>query len=210
MDGMKPQLRRALLILAIGALVIAGVAAGVWYLRGDNAEIRSGGVVSGGGSNIGGAFQLTDQDGQRRSQADFAGKYVLVYFGFTYCVDACPLALLTMTQALDRLPPAVADKVQPLFVTVDPARDDPAQIKTYLETFPPRFVGLTGTPEEIAAAARAWRVVYEPPKPAADGTYQVSHTTIVYLMGPDGAFLRHFDHLTKAEEMTEALQALVK
>jgi len=207
---MKPQLRRALLILGIGALVLAAVAAGAWYLRGDNAEIRSGGVVSGGGSAIGGSFSLVDQEGRRRSEADFAGSYVLVYFGFTYCVEACPLALLAMTQALDRVAPATADKVQPLFVTVDPDRDDPAQIKLYLSNFHPRFVGLTGTHAEIAAAAKAWRVVYEPPRPAADGSYQVNHTTIVYLMGPDGAFLRHFDHLSSAEDMAKALEALVK
>ena len=207
---MKPQLRRALLILGIGALVLAAVAAGAWYLRGDNAEIRSGGVVSGGGSAIGGSFSLVDQEGRRRSEADFAGSYVLVYFGFTYCVEACPLALLAMTQALDRVAAAIADKVQPLFVTVDPDRDDPAQIKLYLSNFHPRFVGLTGTHAEIAAAAKAWRVVYEPPRPAADGSYQVNHTTIVYLMGPDGAFLRHFDHLSSAEDMAKALEALVK
>src|SRR5690606_24204508 len=97
-----------------------------------------------------------------------------------------------------------------LFVTVDPARDDPAQIATYLENFHPRFVGLTGAPEEIAAAAKAWRVVYEPPKPAADGSYQVNHTTIIYLMGPDGAFLRHFDHVRGAAASAAALEATVK
>ncbi len=207
---MKPHLRRALLILGIGGLVIAGIAAGAWYLRGDNAEIRSGGVVSGGGSNIGGSFALLDQDGQRRTEQDFAGQYVLLYFGFTYCVDACPLALLAMSQALDRLDPAVAAKIQPLFITVDPARDDPAQMKLYLQNFNPRFIGLTGTLEEIATAAKAWRVVYEPPKPAADGSYQVNHTTIIYLMGPDGSFIRHFDHVSTAEDIAKGLQAAVQ
>lgn len=207
---MKPQLRRALWILGLGLLAIALAAAGAWYLRGDNAEIRSGGVVAGGGSALGGSFELVDQEGRTRTQADFAGRYLLVYFGFTYCVDACPLALLAMTQALDRLPAETADRVQPLFVTVDPARDDPAQIRLYLQNFHPRFVGLTGAPEQIAAAAKAWRVVYEPPKPDAEGNYQVNHTTIIYLMGPDGSFIRHFDHLSSATDIAAALQATVK
>lgn len=205
---MKRHHRRALLILGIGGLLLALAAAGAWYLRGGNEEIRSGGLVASG--DLGGGFSLLDQEGQRRDAAAFAGQYLLVYFGFTYCVDACPMALLTMTQALDSLAPAQAARVQPLFVTVDPARDDPAQIALYLQNFHPRFVGLTGTPAEIAAAAKAWRVVYEPPKVGPDGDYQVNHTTLVYLMGPDGAFLRHFDHMTTAEEMAKALAAAVK
>ena len=207
---MTPQLRRALAILGIGGLVVAGLAAGAWYLHGGNAEIRSGGVVSAGGAQLGGSFSLVDQDGQRRTEKDFAGQYVLLYFGFTYCVDACPLAMLAMSQALDRVDAAVAAKVQPLFITVDPARDTPEQLKTYLSNFHPRFVGLTGTLEEIGAAAKAWRAVWEPPKPAADGSYQVNHTTIIYLMGPDGSFIRHFDHLSNGDDIARALVETVQ
>lgn len=206
---MAQLFRRALLVLGIGSAVLATGLAAYWYLKGGNEEIRSGAVVSGGGSAIGGPFSMLDQNGQRRTEQDFAGKYLLVYFGFTYCVDACPLALLNMTQAMDRLDPAKADKVQPLFFSVDPARDTPEQLRTYLENFYPTFVGLTGSDSEVAAAAKAYRVPYDAPKPDANGDYQVAHSTIIYLMGPDGAFIRHFDHMTSAGDIAQALDALV-
>jgi protein SCO1/2 len=207
---MSPLLRRAALVLAASALIVAVAFAFAWYFAGDNREIRTGEVTGTGTAAIGGAFSLVDQHGQRRSQADFAGKYLLVYFGFTYCVDACPTALLSMSQALDRLPPEVAEQVQPLFITVDPARDDAAQIGTYLENFHPSMIGLTGTVEEIGAAAKAYRVPFEAPKADAGGDYQIQHGTIIYLMGPDGSFLTHFDHVTPPGEIAEALQRYVE
>lgn len=206
---MAKLFRRALLILGIGSALLATVLAGYWYLKGGNDEIRSGGAVA-GSSSIGGPFSLIDQNGQRRSEQDFAGKYLLVYFGFTYCVDACPLALLNMTQALDRLDAAKVAKIQPLFVSVDPARDTPGQIRSYLENFHPDFVGLTGSDAEVAAAAKAYRVPYAVPEPDENGDYQVAHSSIIYLMGPDGNFIRHFDHMTNVGDMAQALDALVR
>ena len=99
--------------------------------------------------------------------------------------------------------------MQPLFVTVDPARDDPAQMALYLQNFHPKFVGLTGTVEEIGAAAKAYRVPFEPPKPDANGDYQIQHGTIIYLMAPDGTFLAHFDHVTPAGEIAKSLQSYI-
>jgi cytochrome oxidase Cu insertion factor (SCO1/SenC/PrrC family) len=203
-------MKRIALIAGAVALVLAMAVAIGWYLDSDNNEIRSGTVTGTGTAEIGGAFSLIDQHGQRRSEKDFAGKYLLVYFGFTNCVDACPTALLGMSRALDRLPPEVVDRIQPLFVTVDPARDDPAQIARYLENFHPKFVGLTGTVEEIGAAAKAYRVPFDAPKADANGDYQVQHGTIVYLMAPDGSFLAHFDHATKADEIAKSLQGYVE
>lgn len=203
-------MKRIALILGATALVLALAVAMGWYLDRGGDEIRSGTVTGTGTAEIGGAFSLVDQYGQRRSEQDFAGKYVLVYFGFTNCVDACPTALLGMTRALDRLPPEVVEKIQPLFVTVDPARDDQAQIARYLENFHPKFVGLTGTVEEIGAAAKAYRVPFEAPKPDGNGDYQIQHGTIIYLMAPDGTFLAHFGHATKADELATSLRNFVE
>jgi cytochrome oxidase Cu insertion factor (SCO1/SenC/PrrC family) len=202
-------MKRVLLILAASALVVAMAVAIGWYLDSANNQIRTGTVTGTGTASIGGDFSLVDQNGQRRTAADFAGKYLLVYFGFTHCVDACPLALLAMSQALDRLPPEIVDRVQPIFITVDPARDDPAQIALYLQNFHPKTVGLTGTVEEIGAAAKAYRVPFDAPKADANGDYQVQHGTIIYLMAPDGSFLAHFEHVTPAGDLAEALQSYV-
>ncbi len=206
---MSPAARRAIVILVVGLVALGMVLAGVWYFRGGNDEIRSGQVAVGGGGDIGGPFSLLDAGGRRVTEQDFAGRYLLVYFGFTHCVDACPLSLLSMTQALDRLPPAVAAKIQPLFITVDPRRDDAAQIGLYLENFHPSFVGLTGSEPEIAAAAKAYRAVYQTPEPDANGDYQVQHGTVIYLMGPDGRFLQHFPHTVPAGDLAAALQKVV-
>ena len=108
---------------------------------------------------VGGPFSLTDQDGRRVSEKDFLGKHMLVFFGYTYCPDICPTELQVMTAALDTLGPE-AEKIQPVFVSVDPERDTPEVLKSYVENFGPRLIGLTGTPEEIAAIAKAYRVYY--------------------------------------------------
>lgn len=206
---MTASARRALLTLVLGLVVLAMVLAGLWYFQGGSEEVRTGQVSVGSGGDIGGSFSLLNQEGERVSEADFAGDYLLIYFGFTHCVDACPLALLAMTQALDRLPPEVTGRIQPLFVTVDPARDDPAQVKRYLENFHPRFVGLTGTLEEISEAAKHYRVVFQAPEPDENGDYQVQHGTVIYLMGPEGDFLQNFSHTVDVGRLTEKLRQIV-
>ena len=202
-------MKRIALIVGATALVIALAVAMGWYFERGGGSISSGGVTGTGTAAIGGAFSLTDQHGQRRTDKEFAGKYLLVYFGFTHCVDACPLALLNMSRALDALPPDAVDKLQPIFITVDPARDDVAQMALYLQNFHPKFIGLTGTVEEIGAVAKAYRVPFDAPKPDENGDYQVQHGTIVYLMAPDGSYLANFDHTTKGEDMAKSLQNYV-
>jgi protein SCO1/2 len=155
---------------------------------------------------VGGAFTLTDQNGQRRTDADFRGRLMLVNFGFTNCPDICPLGLSMMTETLDRLGPQ-AENVQPIFITVDPARDTPAVIKDYVAHFSDRMVGLTGTPEEIAAAAKAYRVYYKVHgDPATNPNYAVDHSGFIYLMGRDGKFLAHFMHDTSPERAAETIR----
>lgn len=156
---------------------------------------------------FGGPFALVDHRGQPVTDRDFLGRYLLVTFGFTHCVDVCPVDLAVQQQALDQLG-TVADAVQPLFVTVDPARDTPDVLAGYVAGFHPRLIGLTGTEAEVAAVARAYRVHRR--KVALDhpdaahlreiaGAYIVDHGTLTFLMGPDGRFLTLIPHTTDAD-----------
>ena len=125
---------------------------------------------------IGGPFALTDHNGQRRTEADFRGRLMLLAFGYTNCPDVCPLDLQLMADALDKLGPA-AQAVQPVFVTVDPKRDTAEKLKSYVTHFSPRLLGLTGNDAETAAAAKAFRVYYKlNGDPAKDSEYSVDHS----------------------------------
>lgn len=158
---------------------------------------------------VGGAFALTDQFGKPRTDAEFRGRYMLVFFGFTNCPDICPVALQTMTEALEALGPE-ADKFTPIFITVDPARDSVELLRDYAANFHPRLVALTGSEADIGKVAQAYRVSYAkvtgeeaPDDPAA---YLLNHSAIVYLMGPDGTFLTHFGNGVSAADMAKGLR----
>jgi cytochrome oxidase Cu insertion factor (SCO1/SenC/PrrC family) len=160
------------------------------------------------GLPIGGPFALTDQDGRARTDADFRGKLMLVYFGYSFCPDVCPTALQIMSVALDQLGKD-ADKVTPIFITVDPARDTPAHLKDYVANFGKRFVGLTGPEAEIAKVARAYRIYYAKAKgegAAKPDEYLMDHSSIVFLMGRDGQYLAHFTHNTPSEQMARGIR----
>ncbi len=140
-------------------------------------------------SEVGGPFRLTNQNGAPVDERILTGKWTAVFFGYTFCPDVCPTTLTNLAQAADRLGPD-AKRFQVVFITVDPERDTPAQLKTYLSTpaFPKGVIGLTGTAAQIASAARAYRVYY---KKAGDGpNYGMDHTSVVYLMDPQGRFSR--------------------
>jgi protein SCO1/2 len=150
---------------------------------------------------IGGPFTLVDQTGQVRTEADFRGKFMLVYFGYTYCPDVCPMELATMSAAVDALGPDGAEVV-PVFITIDPARDTVEHLKSFARNFHPRLVALTGTEDEVRAAARAYRVYYAKAGEGADGDdYLMDHTSIVYLIDGEGRYAAHFTHATAAEKM---------
>ncbi|MGE3933731.1 MAG: SCO family protein [Rhodospirillaceae bacterium] len=190
------------------ALIVASVAAFVVVAAVGLMVLYGGGSGSTGIAKIGGPFALTDQDGRTRTDADFRGSLMMVYFGYTYCPDACPTALLSMTQALDMLGPD-AEKVVPVFITIDPARDTADQLKLYAQNFHPRTVMLTGTPEQVAAAAKAYRVYYAKAKGSEDekpDQYLMDHTSIIYLMGRDGRYITHFTHATQADKIAETLR----
>lgn len=140
------------------------------------------------GARIGGPFTLTGQDG-KVSYSDFDGKYRLIYFGYTYCPDVCPLDLQRLMQGyrlLEKAHPALAAKVQPIFITIDPERDTQQVVKNYVGNFHPKLIGLTGTPDEIAKVAKEFAVYYAKDERAGTSEYLMDHLRAPYLMGPDG------------------------
>jgi protein SCO1/2 len=141
------------------------------------------------GAKIGGPFTLTDQNGRTVTDAAFAGKYRIVYFGYTFCPDVCPVDMQTIGAALRTLETkdaAKAAKVVPIFITVDPARDTPPVLKQFVGAFHPRMVGLTGSPAAIAAVAKAYGAYYQKGEPSPGGGYLMQHSRVAYLMDPAG------------------------
>ena len=142
---------------------------------------------------VGGPFALIDQQGRRVTEASYRGRALAVFFGFTHCPDVCPTALVRMAELLEALGPE-ADRLQPLFISVDPRRDTPALLKDYVGHFSPRIAGLTGSAEEIAAVARAYRVYYRiQGDPDANPNYLVDHSAFVYVMDARGRFVGTFN-----------------
>jgi cytochrome oxidase Cu insertion factor (SCO1/SenC/PrrC family) len=136
---------------------------------------------------VGGPFELTDQTGHRRTDADFRGKLVVLYFGYTYCPDVCPAELQSISLALDKLG-AAAEAVQPLFITVDPERDTPARLADFVSSFNPRLIGLTGSLAEIRKTAIAYKTFFAKSSIVAPDNYSVDHTGFIYLVGKDGRY----------------------
>ena len=141
------------------------------------------------GAAIGGDFSLTDQDGRKRSNAEFDGQYRIIYFGYTNCPDICTpdvQNLMAGLKAFEKTSPELAKKIQPIFITVDPERDKPAVLKQFAAAFHPRLIGLTGTPAEIAATAKKFAVYYDRVEGSTPDAYLMSHSQTPFLMGPDG------------------------
>lgn len=142
-----------------------------------------------GGPEVGGPFTLVNGDGNRVTDQQFRGKFMLVYFGYTFCPDVCPTTLSAVGDAMDKLG-AKANEVQPLFITVDPRRDTPAVVKQYAAAFSPRLIGLTGTADEIAKVAKEYRVYYAEHRTGpGSNDYSMDHSSVLYLMGPNGQFV---------------------
>lgn len=209
-------------LLLIAAFAVAVVAAlWLWRMGDDNIVAgksgEAGGVKTAGQALVGGPFTLTDQDGKTVTDADFRGKYMLIYFGFTFCPDVCPTELQVMAGAVSKLG-ANTSKVQPIFVTVDPERDTPQVLAGYVKQFDPRLIGLTGTPEQIAAVAKVYRVFYEKVKeePAAGEAakdaakdYTMDHSSVAYLMGPNGEFLTFFPPGVSPDQMADKIASFL-
>jgi protein SCO1/2 len=165
------------LIGLLAAVLILGTGAFFWLSEGGTASL------------VGGPFVLQDGNGKQVTDRDFRGKYMLVYFGYTFCPDVCPTTLNEVSEALDHLG-AKADRLQPIFITVDPKRDTPAVVKQYVAAFTPKLLGLTGTPDEIAKVANEYRVYYAEHRTGpGPNDYTMDHSSVLYLMGPDGRFI---------------------
>ena len=158
-------------------------------------------------SAIGGPFRLVDQNGKTVTDADLKGKWSLVYFGYTHCPDACPTALNDIAIALDELGPQ-RNEVRPVFVTVDPERDTPEVLKSYVTAFDAPILALSGTPEEIAQAAKGYRVYYAK-HPETGGDYSMDHSSVIYVMDPEGRFTASFTHENTPEQIAERLKKLL-
>jgi protein SCO1/2 len=196
-------MRARLIAFVIAGFLIGAIAgAGVLLLA-----TPQGGqpVQSLGAALIGGPFSLVGADGKPVTDRDFRGRYMLVFFGFTHCPDICPAELQVIAQALEQLGDK-AKTVVPIFITLDPERDTPQAMANYVKSFGPNFVGLTGSPEAIAAAAKAYRVAYSKVEnKEAAGDYSVDHSALVYLMDPEGRYVTHFSYGLGADQMAEKL-----
>jgi cytochrome oxidase Cu insertion factor (SCO1/SenC/PrrC family) len=157
-----------------------------------------------GRGTVGGPFTLTDQTGHRRSDTEFRGKLLIVYFGYTYCPDICSTDLQQIGLAVDRLGAAGA-AVQPLFITIDPDRDTPAVLAQYVPSFHPKLLGLTGSPEEIAAVAREYKVLFTKYQPPEGGPYLIDHTGFTYIVDASGKYRGFFPPGTAEDRMREMI-----
>ena len=195
-------MRGRLLTVIVAAFLIGALGSAALLVLGGQGPM----VETTGKALIGGPFTLVDQTGRTVTDQDFRGRYMLVFFGFTHCPDVCPAELQVMSASLDELGPK-ADEIVPIFITLDPERDTQEAMGAFVKNFGSRFVGLTGSPEAIAAAADAYRVAYakiyeDTRKP----DYSIDHSGLVYLMGKDGEYITQFTYGTPAAKMTETLR----
>jgi protein SCO1/2 len=186
-----------ILWLVAGGVALGALAIGVtsYVLRLDQET---------GNASVGGPFTLVYQDGAVVTEQDFAGRLMLVYFGYTFCPDVCPTTLQTMSVAMEQLGDDAKD-VAFVFVTLDPKRDTVAQMKRYVDLFEPGPVGLTGSDEQVAAAAKAYRVYYNANDEQGDD-YLVDHSSFIYLMDREGRYLSHFGPTATPEEMAGKIE----
>jgi cytochrome oxidase Cu insertion factor (SCO1/SenC/PrrC family) len=157
-----------------------------------------------GHGSVGGPFTLTDQTGKPRSDTDFRGKLMIIYFGYTYCPDVCPTDLMAITQALNALGPS-AEGMQPIFITIDPERDT-SLLADYISAFHRSFVGLTGSAEEIRRVANSYKAFYVKVSDEHSGNYSIDHAGVIYLMGRNGEYLGFMPPQTNPDRLTEILR----
>jgi cytochrome oxidase Cu insertion factor (SCO1/SenC/PrrC family) len=175
---------RIVVVLAIALVMLLALLGGWWISQsGGNSAIT-------GKALIGGPFTLVDQDGKTRTEKDFAGQNLLVYFGYAFCPDVCPTELAKMSAAIDLLPKDA--NITPVFITIDPERDGVPEMKAYASAFHPRQVALTGTVEQIRAAAKAYRVYFAKNNSSGSTEYLMDHSSIIYLMNTKGDYIAHF------------------
>jgi protein SCO1/2 len=196
-------MKHRLIILILAGFLAGGVSAlGLFLLQNTNPGPKQ---ISTGKALIGGPFTLTEHTGRRVTEEDFKGRFTLIYFGYTFCPDVCPAELQVMSAALDQLGKK-GEKVTPVFVTIDPERDTVEQMKSYVSNFHKRLVGLTGSLKEIRAATKVYRIYYKKVADDSSSTdYLMDHSSIVYLMSPEGEYLAHFAYGTGVDKMAKGI-----
>jgi len=193
---------------ALIALLLAGVGGVLWW-RGEAPKLSDIGMALPGGVTMGGPFTLVNTAGETVTEASFRGRWMVVYFGYTFCPDVCPTELQTISAALDKLGPLAA-RVVPVFITIDPERDTVAALAEYTKLFDERLVGLTGSKEQIAAAAKSYRVYYARAKAKDNSDYLMDHSSFIYLVGPDGGFRALFRHGIAVQELADGMKGRIE
>ena len=198
-EKQTPSRRGPILILAAGLAVIVGLGLGFLIpVSKPDLEVSQ--------SIIGGPFEMVNHLGETVTQESFKGRHMLVYFGYTFCPDVCPTELQSMTVALNDMGKE-ADAITPVFVTIDPARDDVAAVRYYIGFFHPRLVGLTGTPEQVDAMTDAFGVFYARARDTGETTdYLMDHSSLIFLMDEDGRYVTHIRTGTSPEAMARQLR----
>ncbi|KAM5214793.1 protein SCO1 homolog, mitochondrial [Hipposideros larvatus] len=190
---------------AIGGALLAGMK---YFKKEKTEKLEKKRQQSIGKPLLGGPFSLITHTGEPKTDKDYLGQWVLIYFGFTHCPDICPEELEKMIQVVDEIDSIpTLPNLTPLFITIDPERDTKEAIANYVKEFSPKLVGLTGRKEEIDQVARAYRVYYSPGPKDEDEDYIVDHTIIMYLIGPDGEFLDYFGQNKKNAEIAGSIAA---
>jgi len=189
--------------LGLTALTGAGLLYYFQHLQQQKLKAASLKTETAGRAAIGGPFDLLDQDGKPFTHEDLLGKFALIYFGFTYCPDICPDELEKMASAMDLMGKEQSSELQPVFISIDPERDSVAQVKSYIEEFHPRLIGLTGSLEKVKDAARQYRVYYTKTSETED--YLVDHSIIMYLVDPEGCFVTFYGKNFTPEQLSESV-----
>lgn len=162
-----------------------------------------------GTPKLGGPFELVDRTGKTVTDKDFLGQYLLIYFGFIFCPDICPQEMEKQTQAIEILDATIGPVCTPVFISVDPKRDTWTQVEEYCQEFHPRLAGLTGTPEQVKAVSRAYRVYYNEGIRNSDEDYLIDHSIIHYFMGKNGKFVDFFGKNMTAKEMADKMKETI-
>lgn len=199
-------------LYAILAAAVATAALGTtWVMTRDAGGTScSASAIAGGAGQIGGPFTLVDEDGKTVTDKDVIDQPSLVYFGYTFCPDVCPMDNARNAEAIDLLE-SQGTIVKPVFISIDPERDTPEVLKEFTDVLHPRMLGLTGTPEQVAAASKAYRTYYKKQEQASadDKYYLVDHSTFTYLVFPEKGFVEFFKRDTTPEQMAETIQCYV-
>ncbi|MDH5772091.1 MAG: SCO family protein [Rhodospirillaceae bacterium] len=193
-----------LVVVAVTVVVLATVGRGFFGSSNDTQQTT---VV--GKASIGGPFQLLDGTGKPVSDMDFRGKYMIIYFGYTFCPDVCPTSLGEIADALDMLSPDQLEKIVPIFISIDPERDTPEVVGDYVTHFHDRLIGLTGSLDAVKSVAKSYKAYFSKGDVDDVGNYPVDHTSYTYVVGPDGKFVTAYRHATPAQDMAKSLKDML-